>query len=334
MDLIERYLHAVKNHLPPNQQDDVVAELRDDLQSRLEDREAELGRPPTEDEIVAILKSLGRPMLLAARYARHQLLIGPTLMPYYWQTLKVGAGIALLVQIVLATVLVATGRPVGESLAGLFKFPFLTLPMLFAWVTGTFIVLERNVTRVALADTWNPKTLQPVPTDGRSQSRVPIVGDMIGLGIALAWWLAVPARPFLLLGPAAAFVKPGPGWHASYLPVAGLMVVAIAAHAAALMKPALRLPTRLAAHALALVGMGLLAFGGDLLEPVTAVASGHPPANFPAIVGWIDRCVVLGLSVAAVITVFEMGRDLWRLSRARRPGVLEANASTRPGSPR
>jgi hypothetical protein len=195
-------------------------------------------------------------------------------------------------------------------------------------------VIERNVTRVALADTWNPKTLQPVPSDGRSQSRVPIVGDLIGLGIALAWWLAVPARPFLLLGPAAAFVKPGSGWHASYLPVAGLILLAMAAHAAALMKPALRLPTRLAAHALALVGMGLLAFNGDLLEPVASVASGHSPANVPAIVGWIDRSIVVGLSIAALITIFEMGRDLWRLSRARRLGLLEANASTRPGSPR
>ena len=46
MDLIERYLHAVKTHLPPAQQDDVVAELREDLQSRIEEREAELDLSP------------------------------------------------------------------------------------------------------------------------------------------------------------------------------------------------------------------------------------------------------------------------------------------------
>ena len=44
MDLIERYLHAVKGHLPLKQQDDVVAELAEDLRSRVDERESELGR--------------------------------------------------------------------------------------------------------------------------------------------------------------------------------------------------------------------------------------------------------------------------------------------------
>ena len=56
MDLIERYLHAVKSHLPLKQQEDVVAELADDLRSRIDDRESELGRPLDEAEVVAILK--------------------------------------------------------------------------------------------------------------------------------------------------------------------------------------------------------------------------------------------------------------------------------------
>ena len=61
MDLIERYLHAVKTHLPAKQQDDVVAELAEDLRSRVDDREAELGRPLDEDEVVAILKAAWPP---------------------------------------------------------------------------------------------------------------------------------------------------------------------------------------------------------------------------------------------------------------------------------
>ena len=65
MDLIERYLHAVKEHLPAAQQQDVIEELGDDLRSRIEERESALGRPLVEDEVVAILKQLGRPMILA-----------------------------------------------------------------------------------------------------------------------------------------------------------------------------------------------------------------------------------------------------------------------------
>ena len=72
MDLIERYLHAVKTHLPQAQQDDVVAELREDLQSRIEERQAELGRALTEDEVVGVLRQLGPPSHLASAYGAWQ----------------------------------------------------------------------------------------------------------------------------------------------------------------------------------------------------------------------------------------------------------------------
>ena len=113
MDLIERYLHAVKGHLPAKQQDDVIAELADDLRSRLDDREAELGRPLDEDEVVAILRQLGHPSHLAARYGSWQQLIGPALFPMYVHILKFAMGLALLVNVVLAAVLLAIGTSAG-----------------------------------------------------------------------------------------------------------------------------------------------------------------------------------------------------------------------------
>lgn len=60
MDLIERYLHAVKTHLPAGQQDDVVAELAEDLRPRIDDRQAELGRPLTEDAVAGADRRQGR----------------------------------------------------------------------------------------------------------------------------------------------------------------------------------------------------------------------------------------------------------------------------------
>lgn len=44
MDLIDRYLVAVRRHLPRPQQDDIVSELSDSLRSEAEDRARELGR--------------------------------------------------------------------------------------------------------------------------------------------------------------------------------------------------------------------------------------------------------------------------------------------------
>lgn len=331
MDLIERYLYAVKGHLPLKLQEDVVTELADDLRSRVEDREAELGRPVTEGEVAAILKGLGRPMVLASRYGTRQTLVGPALLPYYWKVLKVSLGIALLVHAIVAVVLLVAGRTPGESLRGLVTFPFVAAPTLVGWMTLVFMVLERQVTNPAAVDSWNPATLPAVPRDGQAPSRVPIVGELVMLGAVMAWWLLVPAHPVLLLGPAAAFLEPGPGWDATYLPVAALMGLGIAAHVAALVKPALRLPGRLAAHVLALAGIALIASTGDLLVPSIA---GRTPESLARLTGIIDKGVKLAAGVGALITLIEMGRDLWRLRQARQPRLAAAGASTPPESPR
>ena len=58
MELIDRYLQAVKWMLPRKQQDDVVRELNDEILSRVEEKEDALDRPLTEDEQVALLKQM------------------------------------------------------------------------------------------------------------------------------------------------------------------------------------------------------------------------------------------------------------------------------------
>ncbi len=45
MELLNRYLEAVKKHLPWQRQDDIIAELRANLESQLEEKEDGLGRP-------------------------------------------------------------------------------------------------------------------------------------------------------------------------------------------------------------------------------------------------------------------------------------------------
>src|SRR5450432_4246886 len=91
MDLLERYLQAVKFWLPKEQKQDIIAELSEDLRSQIEDRETELGRKLNEPEIEAILKERGRPLLVANRYQPQQHLIGPVLFPVYRFVLKVVA---------------------------------------------------------------------------------------------------------------------------------------------------------------------------------------------------------------------------------------------------
>ena len=66
MELLDRYVEAVRKHLPWQRQDDIIAELRANLEAQLEEKEAALGRPLTRPEAEAWLNQLGSPMLMAA----------------------------------------------------------------------------------------------------------------------------------------------------------------------------------------------------------------------------------------------------------------------------
>jgi len=92
MDMLDRYLQAVKFFLPANQQDDIARELSENLISQMEDREEELGRPLDESEQEEILRRHGHPMLVAGRYRERQHLIGPTFFPLYVFVLEMGLG--------------------------------------------------------------------------------------------------------------------------------------------------------------------------------------------------------------------------------------------------
>ena len=53
MELLERYLQAVKFWLPKEQKSDIIAELSEDLRSQIEERETVLGRKLSEAEVEA-----------------------------------------------------------------------------------------------------------------------------------------------------------------------------------------------------------------------------------------------------------------------------------------
>src|SRR4026209_499396 len=91
MEPLDRYFQAVKFWLPATQKQDIIAELSEGIRSQIEDKETELGRKLNEAEVGAILKQLGRPVLVANRYLPQQYLIGPVMFPVYRFVLKIVA---------------------------------------------------------------------------------------------------------------------------------------------------------------------------------------------------------------------------------------------------
>ena len=91
MDVIERYLEAVAAQLSTEDREDIIAELRDLILSRVEAKEEALGRALTGEEKEAILHEIGHPLVVAARYRKGpDSLIGPELFPYWLFGAKAG----------------------------------------------------------------------------------------------------------------------------------------------------------------------------------------------------------------------------------------------------
>ncbi len=220
MELIERYLQAVKFALPQEQRDDIIKELRDNILSQIEEKEAELGHPLSEDEQVELLKQLGSPMRLASRYRKQQYMIGATMFPIYWKVLKASLGLAFLVLVAGSIATAAAGKTFMESLGVLFRYPGVAL-MTFAWITLVFSALEFFGARLGLKDTWDPRKLPPLVKHNPRKSRFELITQLLLQTIFGVWWLVGLHYQYLIFGPGIAFLRFGPVWQSHLSPVCG-----------------------------------------------------------------------------------------------------------------
>lgn len=123
MELLDRYLQAVKKFLPLRRQDDIIAELRANMEAQLEDKESELTRPMTIGEQEDWLRKIGPPMMVAARYQTQQYLIGPSIFPVYWYVLRMAMLWALIIYSVVIAVIIPITTSNGSSVVeALFAF--------------------------------------------------------------------------------------------------------------------------------------------------------------------------------------------------------------------
>ena len=240
-DLIDRYLQAVRFWLPKShRQDDLIAELGEDLRSQIEDKEAELGHSLDKAEMAAILKRCGSPMMVAGRLGPQRHLIGPALFPIYGFVLKM---VLLWIQVPVFIFIVGPVN-LAESggnwaLAVLSTFGHLWSAVFIAagTITLAFAIIERTNSHLGTEIKWDPLKLPPVWEDERKPSRLKTVCEF-GFNIfGLVWLLLVPKYPFLILGPAAAFLKATPILHTFYIPFVLLSVVALVRSGISLARP-------------------------------------------------------------------------------------------------
>jgi len=194
MELLDRYLQAVKFWLPKEQQDDIVAELSEDIRSQIEEQEGELGRKLNSAEMASILKRHGRPLLVANRYLPQQFLIGPVLFPIYKLVLKIVI-LCYLIPWLLVWVGLMSFDPayrathsVSDDLISSWGSVWITSFMAIGIVTAVFAVLERAQTKPAFLENWDPVKLPAV----RDVRQIPRFSSVMGVAanvLFLAWWV-------------------------------------------------------------------------------------------------------------------------------------------------
>lgn len=330
MELLDRYLQAVRFWLPRKQQDDIIAELGDDLRSQIEDRESALGRPLNEDELVALLKQAGHPLWVAGRYQKQQALIGPGLFPLYSFVLKIVALAYLvpwLVVWIVLTVFVPSHRAANPmlTLAGGWASLFTNVIVIFGSVTLAFAILERVQSAVSVLQQWDPRKL-PRPKD--RVSRVESVFGLVFSNVYIAWWLSLPHYGALIFGPIAGFFSLNPALHAWYLPLLAPPTIVAVQQCVNILRPQwtwLRAGALLLSDFIALfIFVSLAKFHPYLIPAGTAnLDAQHAQAlvKLNQVIWWSILCVIVGICIATIIHGYQTFRELRRISTGSRNGA-------------
>ncbi len=161
MDMLEDYLRAVSRLLPREKRDDITAELRDEILTRIEAREEELGRKLTPDETEQLLRDFGHPIVVAARYRDEpQYAVGPALYPFWSFAVR----LAIMIQIAVSA-LVFIGRVIGggnvaEAFGSAIGTGVTGAVTLIGFATIAAWLIERKVVRIDYLDTWRVQDLR------------------------------------------------------------------------------------------------------------------------------------------------------------------------------
>jgi hypothetical protein len=325
MDLIERYLQALKFALPQKQRDDIIKELRDSILSQIEEKETEVGRPLTEDDQVAMLKKLGSPIHLASRYRKQQFLIGGAMFPIYWKVLKTSLGLAFLVLAGASVATAAAGKTLMESLGVLFRYPTVAL-MTFAWITLAFSALEFFGAKLRLQDTWDPRKLPPLMKDSPRKSQFESITQLVVQTIFSVWWLAGLHYQYLIFGPGIAFLHLGPVWQTIYPLFVVMVAVDLSLSASMLIWPQWtkgRALSRLVMSTLSLVVIYFLINAADLF-----VAADPSVPKLQSLIKIVNYWAHFGLVITALINVIKIVVEMVKFVGRRFAQVHQATVGS------
>ena len=319
MQLLDRYLNAVRFWLPARHRDDIIAELSEDLRSAIADEEASLGRALTNDEIVGLLKRRGHPIVVAGAYMPQRALVGPALFPVYVFVLKIVAicfiapWIAVWVAVLFAVPSVSAAHPsLASKFVTVWGASWTGLIGAFGLVTLVFAVIERVQTRSRLFQNWDPRKLPPAVTE------IPRAASAFELAALLTfaiWWIVMMSSREFVYGPSVRIVLT-PLWAYFFWGVLAVTAFNIVLSSVNLTRPywtARRAVLRLASDAAgAAIFCAFLRIGIFESISVASVAAGRTAEIVRQLNLWGARAMPIAIVVGVGIATWDAVR-VWRL---------------------
>jgi hypothetical protein len=315
MDLIDRYLNAIRRNLPRDRADDIAAELRDLIASRVEDREDALGRALTPEEAKALLREFGHPLVVAARYRRQQWLIGPDVFPFYVSVLRIVMLIIAGVVTIGAVVnLVLNQRGPVEVLAQSVGSLFMSGLISVGIVTLVFVMLERGGFPADHVHRWDPGNLADIgdKQPGHWESAIEVA---LAAGF-LIWWSGLVRLPFAAGGHGFR-IEPAPVFTLLYWPIFALIAARLLHNLIQWLRPRwkrLRAALGVLTTAGGLVLLGLLYRAGQW---ASIVSTGMPADQAAQLQASLNLALRIAIVVAAVFWTLQGLQWLHRLWRRR-----------------
>ena len=264
MDMIDRYLNAVAAQLPQDERADIIAELRDLILSRFEAKEEELGRALTEDEQETILREIGHPLVVAARYRKGpDSLVGPELFPYWLFGVKAGLMVlGVIYALTLLIRLIGGADDAGQAIAQTFHGFFGAGLVLIGAATLVAAIFEHQGIRPAWMTQWRVKDLGAFGMADPAAWKASITGmepakavwtprvkpwpggeylfSFLAVGMFVLWWIGVLHFPGLMsieLRGADAVVSGAPVWSILFGPILLYAFAQMAIDLASLVRP-------------------------------------------------------------------------------------------------
>lgn len=314
MDLLERYLNAIKPLLPRKTKDDILREISDDILSQMEDKAEALNRPLNEAEQAEIIRKHGHPIVATARYGATRYLIGPEIFPVYWLILKISIIAALVVRLVVELVGVLLSPNSAHSwVPALLKVPTVLIPVFF-WVTAVFAAYEfcQSFFNLRVRVPWDPRSLTEREEHAVAIPRSHSLAELL-FGIAgLICWQMLLSAPYLFFGSGASLFTIGPGWKALYWPVLLLIVAGLAQAAVNLARPyqtATRRWLRLATRTAGIAVLGFALRLGNWVAPAPWARNAEQANSLAHVMNQVFfYCLIAGFIIGALQLAWEWFR--------------------------